>query len=51
MAAALEREVGARLLTRTTRAVLLTDAGTEYLHPFPTERCQAWRVSPPFASA
>lgn len=29
--AALEREVGARLLTRTTRAVTLTEAGGEYL--------------------
>jgi len=29
--AALEREVGAPLLTRTTRAVVLTEAGSEYL--------------------
>jgi DNA-binding transcriptional LysR family regulator len=29
--AALEREIGAQLLTRTTRAVVLTDAGSDYL--------------------
>lgn len=29
--AALEREIGAALLVRTTRAVVLTDAGTDYL--------------------
>ena len=29
--AALEREIGASLLTRTTRAVVLTDAGRDYL--------------------
>src|SRR5260370_35898252 len=31
IAAALEREVGAALLTRTTRAVTLTEAGADYL--------------------
>jgi len=31
MVAALEQKVGVRLLTRTTRAVSLTEAGTEYL--------------------
>jgi DNA-binding transcriptional LysR family regulator len=31
MIATLEREIGARLLTRTTRAVTLTDAGAEFL--------------------
>ena len=29
--AALERQVGAALLTRSTRAVTLTEAGTDYL--------------------